>query len=56
VKFLENQQTMMKVQEAMMQKLAKQKSRRYKVHTQMPDKFDGKIEDYVASWLEQFET
>jgi hypothetical protein len=36
--------------------LIQQKSRRHKVHVKMPDKFDGKIGDYIDTWLEQFET
>jgi hypothetical protein len=48
VRLMQNQETVMKV-------LAKQKSRRHKVHVHIPDKFDGKVGDYIDSLLEQFE-
>jgi len=31
-------------------------TRRHKVYVPMPDKFDGKVGDYIDGWLEQFET
>jgi hypothetical protein len=39
-----------------MKTMAAQKSRKHRVYVAMPDKFTGKVGDYIDSWLEQFET
>src|SRR5579859_3517329 len=44
---LESNQTMLKT-------LAMQKSRTHRVYVDMPDKFTGKVGDYIDSWLELF--
>ena len=36
--------------------LVNRDTRRKKVYVPMPDKFDGKVGDFVDSWLEQFQT
>ena len=33
-----------------------QASRKQKVYIPMPEKFDGKVGDFIEAWLEQFET
>ena len=46
---------MMRTQTFLMRTMAK-KSNRHKVYVPMPEKFTGKIGDYIDGWLEQFET
>ena len=38
------------------QTLLNREPRKQKVYVPMPEKFDGKIGDFIEAWLEQFET
>src|SRR5579862_3248001 len=38
------------------QAILSQNSRKQKVYIPMPEKFDGRVGDYIEAWLEQFET
>jgi hypothetical protein len=41
-------------QRNMMEIMQSQSSRKRKVYVHKPDKFDGKVGDYIETWLEQF--
>src|SRR5579859_6115849 len=49
-------QHLLESNQMMLKTLAMQKSRTHRVYVDMPDKFTGKVGDYIDSWLEQFET
>ena len=40
----------------MQQVLLNNRTLKHKVYVSMPDKFDGKVGDFIEVWLEQFET
>src|SRR5579862_7828849 len=43
-------------QSAMMEMMRNTNNHKRKVYVDKPDKFDGKVGDYIENWLEQFET
>ena len=43
-------------QRTMMEIMQSQSSCKRKVYVDKPDKFDGKVGDYIETWLEQFQT
>jgi hypothetical protein len=43
-------------QKAIMEMMSVRDTHKRKVYVDKPDKFDGKVGDYIETWIEQFET